>query len=105
MDTLAYVLVGIAWALFFGDAALTLHGLRSGKVVEKNRLMRWFVKSPWRIYPFTAVVCGAFYFMVRFALVGVGWPLAFALTIPIVVQRIVVVRSNYLLNIRILGAL
>lgn len=99
MSGIAYALVGIVWALMFADAALTLDGLRSGKVVEKNRLMRWFVKSRWRIYPFTAAVCAVLYALVWFVTSAGGWWWAVIVCVPLIVQRVIVVRKNYRLNV------
>jgi len=99
MTNLAYVLVGIVWTLIFADAALTLDGLRSGKVIERNRLMRWFVKSPWRLYPLSATSCACAYLVVNALVAWAGWPWGAAFCVPLIVQRVVIVRRNYKLNV------
>jgi hypothetical protein len=101
LSSLVYVLVGVAWTLFAADAALTLHGLRSGRVIEKNRLMRWFVKSPWRLYPLTATSCAVTYFVANVLAVWFGWLFGAAFCLPLIVQRVIVIRRNYKLNVKV----
>jgi hypothetical protein len=94
-----YALVGVLWALIFADAALTLHGLASGKLVESNQLVDWFTRSPWRLYPLTVALCVAMFFVARLALLT-HWALAVGLVAPLIVQRVLVVRRNYRLNVK-----
>lgn len=101
MNNLAHVLVGVTWTLIFADAALTLHGLRSGKVIERNRLMRWFVKSPWRIYPLSCASCACVYLVANVLTVWAGWPWGAVFCVPLIVQRAVIVRNNYRLNVKV----
>jgi hypothetical protein len=102
MTALVYILTGIAWSLIFADAHLTLHGLSSGKLIEKNRIMRWFVKSPWRLYPVTAIACAGVYFVANLLTVWAGWPWGAALCLPLIIQRAIVVGRNYQLNVKVL---
>ena len=101
MNNLMYVLVGVLWVLIFADAYLTLHGLSSGKLIEKNRLVRWFVKSPWRLYPLTTALCAGAFLAARIA-VAWHWALGVAFLVPAIVQRVIVVRRNYTLNVKVL---
>lgn len=96
--TIVYVLVGIVSTLVFTDAFLTLHGLSSGRIVEKNKAMRWFVRSPWRIYPFSALLCVGLYF----AMAAAPWYVGVVVCVPLIIVRARICINNYRLNVRLM---
>lgn len=99
LSAISFVTVGVLWALMFADAALTLHGLKSGLLREKNRLVIWFTKTQARLYSLT-VAASALAFWATWGLLRSPYPWSGAIVcVPALVFRGIVVVHNYKLNV------
>lgn len=98
------MLAGFLVAVIMADASLTRDALRrsGGRIVEKNRLMVWFMATDLRAV-LVVVASAVVAYLVTAYLVSVGaWCAAAAyLVVAIIVRGRVVVR-NYLLNVRVM---
>lgn len=100
----ASVVAGILALLLVEDAWMTRDAIKrsGGRIVEGNRLAKWFMENDARAAGLVVVELAALLFAVHI-LNGMGlWFGSLALCLPNTVMRMIVVVKNYRLNIMVM---
>jgi len=104
VDHLTMAFAGFVIAMVCADTFLTRDSIKrsSGKIIEGNKLMVWFMEKDWRAVLITAIAAGLTLFVTYWFIIAGVWYAAIAYCLVAIYLRGRVVIWNYRLNVRIM---